>query len=806
MLYCVFMFIENEIKLDFKDVLIKPKRSTLSSRKEVDLTRYFKFKYSKREFNGIPLIAANMDTIATPNMCSALRQYNLVTALHKHLSQEEIELCIDTATKDNQPNHVFLSMGLADEDIKKFQQIYKNNPNINVCIDVANGYSTRFDTLVRNMREIYPSVTIMAGNVVTAEMTEQLILSGADIVKIGIGSGCQVADTRILMSNGTYKNIIDVQPGDRIITMTGEPATVKKSFTTGYRKVRNIKNAHFYKPLTQTSDHNCFVGDLSSISERTLQARGYKKLLETSTYFGESKLAWKETKNLNNCVGLVPNKIQWELPQKFEYNISEYFLRAEHKPKYNMVIKSNYNLGYMFGFFLGDGHARKTKGTNSKGFSSFSGGVEWYINSKDQNKTLKLSEAIFSVVGKTPTITLKKSNPSVTTVILYSKQWGELLLSFGKFNEKHLPEKYMCLDKQYLQGIYDGLIDSDGHITSEGQINFNNTSPQLIELFGWLNYELFGSFPNMINCGKQSSYLVETPRNDGYRSFLANTHTKRQLDNYQIIKILNVSEEHEIEVPVFDLEIDHPTHSFIANNMIVHNSVCTTRKQTGVGYPQLSAIIECADAAHGLGGLICADGGCTMPGDVAKAFGAGADFVMLGGMLAGHDECDGEIFNAKITLKHLSGLPSYFSVDWDKYTIYFDDNVPLTITEDVYNTIRKLYYLSTGDERITKLNDPLLLKYPQLFEIDYTNAKMKFYGMSSKTAMDKHNGGVAEYRSSEGKTVSVPYKGPVENTVKDILGGLRSTCTYVGAVKLKELSKRTTFIRVNQTHNTIFGY
>ena len=153
-------------------------------------------------------------------------------------------------------------------------------------------------------------------------------------------------------------------------------------------------------------------------------------------------------------------------------------------------------------------------------------------------------------------------------------------------------------------------------------------------------------------------------------------------------------------------------------------SMCTTRMQTGVGYPQLSAVIECADAAHGLGGHICADGGCRLPSDVAKAFGGGADFVMLGGMFSGHFECGGAVV----------------------------DNM------------------------------------------------MEFYGMSSKIAMDKHSGGVAEYRSSEGRSQLVPFRGPVDETVMDILGGLRSTCTYVGASKLKELSKRTTFVRVNRTH------
>jgi GMP reductase len=161
-------------------------------------------------------------------------------------------------------------------------------------------------------------------------------------------------------------------------------------------------------------------------------------------------------------------------------------------------------------------------------------------------------------------------------------------------------------------------------------------------------------------------------------------------------------------------------------------SVCTTREKTGVGYPQLSAIIECADAAHGLGGHVCADGGCTSPGDVAKAFAAGADFVMLGGMLSGHDECLGDI-------------------------------------------------------------------------IEENGKKFKrFYGMSSAEAMEKYHGNVAEYRASEGRSVNVPYRGPVNNAVLDILGGIRSTCTYVGAQRLKELSKRTTFIRVSKQLNEVF--
>ena len=161
-------------------------------------------------------------------------------------------------------------------------------------------------------------------------------------------------------------------------------------------------------------------------------------------------------------------------------------------------------------------------------------------------------------------------------------------------------------------------------------------------------------------------------------------------------------------------------------------SVCTTRKMTGVGYPQLSCIIECADAAHGLGGHVMSDGGCIVPGDIAKAFGAGADFVMLGGILAGHDECSGDIIGGQIPT-------------------------------------------------------------------------MRFYGMSSDEAQLKHYGVKATHRAAEGKAVDVPYRGPVENTLQEILGGLRSSCTYAGAKNIKALPKCTTFVKVNRKLNEKFN-
>src|SRR6218665_632561 len=345
------MRIEMDLKLGFKDVMFRPKRSTLKSRSEVSLEQNFKFLHSTANWTGIPIVGANMDTVGTFEMAQVLAKEKLFTAIHKHYTLEEWNRFLQNVSSDFY-DYIAVSTGTGKEDFEKIEKIITVNPLLKfICIDVANGYSEHFVQFLKQARKQYPDKVIIAGNVVTGEMVEELLLEGADIVKVGIGPG----------------------------------------------------------------------------------------------------------------------------------------------------------------------------------------------------------------------------------------------------------------------------------------------------------------------------------------------------------------------------------------------SVCTTRVKTGVGYPQLSAIIECADAAHGLGGHIISDGGCTIPGDVAKAFGAGSDFVMLGGMLSGHTESGGD-----------------------------------------------------------------------MIEIDGQKFK-QFYGMSSETAMKKHVGGVAEYRASEGKTVQVPFKGDVNDTLLDILGGIRSTCTYVGASKLKELTKKTTFIRVIEQENTVFS-
>ena len=159
-------------------------------------------------------------------------------------------------------------------------------------------------------------------------------------------------------------------------------------------------------------------------------------------------------------------------------------------------------------------------------------------------------------------------------------------------------------------------------------------------------------------------------------------------------------------------------------------SVCTTRTMTGVGVPQFSAILECADAANGVDGHIMADGGCVHPGDIAKALGGGAHMVMIGGMLAGHIESEGEI--------------------------------------------------------------------------NPDTGKREFYGMSSDRAREIHGRRKDGYRGNEGRVVELPDRGPVKNTVEDILGGVRSACTYIGARRLKDMPKCASFVTTNNVINRVY--
>lgn len=510
------MRIDLDIKLDFSDVLLLPKRSELSSRSEVDIEREMKFKHSPYVWKGVPIIVSNMDTTGTIEMALKLQEYKIITCLHKYYTSDDIP--------DNlNPDYFMLSTGITDADLERLDSIM-NTKKINfICVDVANGYSKKFHERVKLIRTKYPEKVIVAGNVVTKELVEELIINcGVDIVKVGIGSGCFSGNTKVLMADLSQKNIKDIKIGDKVINMNGIPVDVTNVLNQGTKQTVKL-----YRYINSTT--------------------------KKETICTPNHRFWVYDKNKNN--------------------------------------------------------------------------FDW-CELEMMNESMRFAE-----------------------------------------------------------------IESSGKSISSESI-----------------YRVYND---------DSNFYYED----------------------------NGLEE------VWDITVDCPTHSFIADGYVVHNSVCTTRLQTGVGCPQFSAVLECADAAHGVNGHIISDGGIQNVGDFSKALGGGADFVMCGSMFAGHTESGGEL------------------IEENGCELSTDNSNRKNLSET--NSFGKKYKV--------------------------------FYGMSSAAAMNKYHGGVAHYRSAEGKCVKIPYKGDVSNTIQNILGGIRSTMTYIGSHKIKDIPKCANFIRVNNIVNKIYS-
>ena len=599
-----------------------------------------------------------------------------------------------------------------------------------LVVDTSHAHSQMVLESVARVKDRFgKKVQIMAGNVVTAEATEALIQAGVDGVKVGVGPGCFAAGTRVLMANATYKNIEDIQQGDRVINMNGEPVTVAKALCTGVREVMALRHTASYRETHVTPDHRYLVGDLTTVSPATVVSKGYAKLLEQPTRLGLSKIGWKEIGNSERDTMLLPRHIAFELPKGFEIDLREFATRQEKQlARYQTTIADTYELGYVFGTFLGDGHAFIAPSRNS-----VQGRVSWYFAKHEQEITEKLIRCLKMVSGVEAKATEREL---ITSIEFYSLQWARLLSAFGKRHEKHLPEKYLSENRDYLQGLFDGLIDSDGHRAGDGRLCFHNTSQKLVELFNVLCYLLEGSFPNSSTEEASAGGLKGTSDEQcrvSYRSRLNVTHEKRLMAKYQAVKRLE-ERRSGIAVPVYDIEVDCPTHSFIADNAIVHNSICTTRVIAGVGMPQITAIYECANVAREYGVPVIGDGGIQYSGDIAKAIAAGADTVMLGSLLAGVDESPGELIISRgERFKDYRGMGSVAAMKQRSYS------------KDRY------------------------------FQSDVTEESQVI---------------------AEGIEARVPYKGLLGPLIFQLVGGLRQSMGYAGCGTIEEMQEKTRFVRI----------
>lgn len=518
-----------------------------------------------------------------------------------------------------------------------------------LCIDIAHGHSSLMINAIKELKKKFPNTELIVGNVCSSEGYKDLCNAGADCIKVGIGS-CFTKDTRILMASGIYKNICDIKIGDYIINKNGKSVKVLNVINQGQKQVSKVRFNNWHSDCYITSDHKFWIGDDSTTNGANGIAKSLDKLAKTIPK--SSKFKWCEIgkMDINRMFPLLPNKIQWKLQTDFTIDLSQFVNRGiineitlqTNSIIFNRYINSNYNLGYIFGTFLGDGCSHIALSRNTE-----IGSVRWTFNITEDDIANKLKKCIKNELNLNLSIK-KYPERGIITVICYNKTLTKLLYKFGKRINKHLPEEYYCSNLDYIKGIYDGLIDSDGNIetsnisTRNDRIKFTNTSIYLIELFSWccMNLQIsYGICKQAFSKGYIKGRFVQGIQQAyNIKCHNSNRFTKDYVYSKILEYIPNVKEEE-----VWDIEVDCSTHSFIANNSIVHNSqICKTRETTGFGYPQLQALIDIQEEYQKYKIPIISDGGIKKSSDIVKAL-KFCDTVMLGSMFSGTDEAVGKI-------------------------------------------------------------------------------------------------------------------------------------------------------------------
>lgn len=680
-----------------------------------------------------PLISAAMDTVTEHHMAAVMAMSGGLGVIHKNIpinvQAKQVRWVKDFSHGSEKaslsPRGGLLTAAAISggSDLKERSRALVEAGVDILVLDSAHGHSKNIVEATKYLRQEYPDLFLISGNVCTTEGVHALADAGADAVKVGIGSGCFAAGTKVLMADSSHRNIEDIRAGDRVINMNGDPVTVTKAWCTGVREVVSIRHTASPIPTLATPDHRYYIGDLNGLKESGIQSSGYGKVL---TRAKGKRLLWKPVSEMGRSVFLTPKKFNFELKNGFQLDLLDYSIhKGRAKNRYQTLVRDSYELGYIFGTFLGDGDSLVGKNRNSQ-----AGAIHWTFGLEESNIAEKTADCVQSVFGARPKIVNKGNTLKLT---LFSLQLARFFKEFGKHDKKHLPSKFMCSNPEYLRGIRDGLIDSDGHTEKNGRKSLHNTSPDIIHLYGTICRILDNQTPAFSSHSGTMGGL-KGARGAAKTSFQARMGTavkKRSVLNFQILRKISVSESGP-EVPVFDIEVDCPTHSFIANGAIVHNSICTTRVVAGVGIPQWTAVIQCEFAADQAGISIISDGGIRNSGDVVKAFAAGAGAVMLGSYLAGSDEAPGE----------------HVSIEG------------------------KLYKQYRGMGSASAMKRGSADRYSQ-----------------SGTAPEKF--------VPEGVEAHVLCKGPVGQLVDQMMGGLRSGMGYLGARTLPDLWRTVRWVRVS---------
>lgn len=650
---------------NYNHINLVPKKCIVNSRKECD-TSITLSKGSKQFCFMNPVIPANMECIINEEMAEKLAFHNYFYVMHRF----DVDVISFLAKMKAKGLYTSISMGVNEDSYELLQKMMDtdNIPDF-ITIDIAHGHCIKMEKILGFLQShsCFDETFLIAGNVGATEGVEDLEKWGADIIKVGIGPGCFRGDTRVLMANGIYKDIKDIEVGEYVINKEGKPVEVLSVANKGFKKVVMIKNNLHYKETYVTDDHQFFIGDLSGLSESSLTSGGIAKCLDkqAKTVPKSSKYKWKKIRECNwdNTFALFPKEIDWMLEENFSIDLCDTILRAKFDDDFittnggktpttfHRHLKSNYELGYIFGTFLGDGCSRLDvdKNTNCE-----SGDCSWTFGADQEHICQKLCDCIEKILGIRPTYNLEEDR-NIFVLKLYNKCFTKVLHTFGKRIEKHLPSKYYCKNKEYITGLFDGLVDSDGHKEKTNSslentiLCFTNTSIHLIELFEWCCFNLQISFTSSKHSDENRGNLTGLSENSKFNtSYRIKTHTmNRFTKSFLYSNITKESKSKEL-IETWDIEVDCPTHSFIANNMIVHNSACTTYHTTGFGTREIQASVveDCAKVRRYPNTLLIADGGISEPADITKALVLGANLVMVGGMFSGLQDSPGPTVSA----------------------------------------------------------------------------------------------------------------------------------------------------------------
>ncbi len=619
------MIINPDEGLTFADVLLVPQYSELRSRDEADTSTQLGTLKLK-----IPIISASMSSITGEEMGKAMSISGGLGVYHRYVNPGTVLKWLHDYRISKTP---IPSVGVGSEAFKA-ATIYRQYSN-SLCIDIAHGHCIAMKEMLHDL-EALDYENIIAGNVATWKGAADLYDWGADIVKVGVGPGCLAKGTRIMMGDGSYKNIEDIKIHDRVINMNGEPVEVISTRYSGIREVISHKSNFWYKPTNVTPDHEYWIGDLSMISDP--QAISKTRVLDKLTKKEESKYKWLPIGEASNKhYGLLPNKISFDERPAFSIDMRD-FAHARRNMKGLVglpVLKPNYELGYLIGSFLGDGHASVIPTIRKEASGELrnnSGRLSWYFNKIEGGLAGKVALCLEKVFGVLPKIDLQKNMFVVKIRNNYIVRFFETM---GKKTEKHLPLKLRSSVPSYVEGLLDGLVDSDGHYSNDGRIGFTNTSTELIELFMWCFFLKNGYYPSCVE--KPVPEMHHWGSTTSWKTaYVGRSVTRPDFNdtmNYQVAA-LGRQENQKLLIQTYDIEVDCPTHSFIADNAIVHNSACSTRSVTGHGVAQLTAIQECAEVVP----FVIADGGFSNSGDIVKALAAGADAIMTGYLFIGCNE------------------------------------------------------------------------------------------------------------------------------------------------------------------------